>query len=74
MRSAVAALRRLVDWAHHGEEALVRRRSIPQCRPLLPASALTVCFSAPPVFFQGHPGFSTREFTGMGLSGDPPTC
>jgi len=67
----VAALRRLVDWAHHGEgEARVRRRSILKVQaPCCPHPLYGLFFGAACIF-KGIQFFHSRVHR-MGLSGDP---
>jgi hypothetical protein len=66
----VAALRRLVDWAHHGEgEALVRRRSVLKVQaPCCPHPLYGLFFGAACIF-KGIRFFHSRVHR-MGLSGD----
>ena len=67
----VAALRRLMNWAHHGEgEALVRRRSILKVQtPSCPHPLYGLFFGAACIF-KGIQFFHSRVHR-MGLSGDP---
>lgn len=67
----VAALRRLVNWTHHGEgEALVRRRSILRVQtPSCPHPLYGLFFGAACIF-KGIQFFHSRVHR-MGLSGDP---
>jgi hypothetical protein len=67
----VAALRRLMNWVHHGEgEALVRRRSILRVQTPAGPHPLYGLFFGAACIFKGIQFFHSKVHR-MGLSGDP---
>jgi hypothetical protein len=69
--SGVDALRRLLNWLHHGEgEALIRRRSILRVQTASCAHPLYGLFFGAACIFKGIQFFHSRVQR-MGLTGDP---